>query len=173
LFEDFDWKQFWEPSESFGKEYVGKSPTPEVIAAVETTLGYKLPASYVELAQHQNGGLVRKSNHRTRERTSWAKDHVAITGIFSIGSEKAYSLCGKSGSTFWSKEWGYPKIGIYFADCPSAGHDLLCLDYRECGPRGEPKVVHVDQEWDYKITFVAENFESFVRNLAGDEEFEQ
>ena len=26
--------------------------------------------------------------------TSWAKDHVAITGIFGIGRKKSYSLCG-------------------------------------------------------------------------------
>lgn len=65
----------------------------------------------------------------------------------------------------------YPAIGIYFADCPSAGHDMLCLDYRECGANGEPQVVHVDQESDYKITFVAENFESFIYGLEEDEPF--
>jgi hypothetical protein len=70
------------------------------------------------------------------------------------------------------EEWGYPPIGIYFADCPSAGHDMICLDYRECGIEGEPQVVHVDQEFDYKITFVAPNFESFVRGLENKDAFE-
>lgn len=42
---------------------------------------------------------------------------------------------------------------------------MLCLDYRACGPQGEPCVVHVDEEWDYKITFVAPTFEAFVRGL--------
>jgi hypothetical protein len=49
---------------------------------------------------------------------------------------------------------------------------MICLDYRDCGVLGEPQVVHVDQEFDYKITFVADNFESFIRGLVGDEEFE-
>jgi hypothetical protein len=49
---------------------------------------------------------------------------------------------------------------------------MVCFDYRACGPDGEPQVVHVDQEFDYKITFVAPNFEAFVRGLEGDEGFD-
>ncbi len=48
-FTDFDVEQFWEPSEYAEKEYVGARLTDEVVAAVERDLGYKLPASYVEL----------------------------------------------------------------------------------------------------------------------------
>jgi hypothetical protein len=59
-------------------------------------------------------------------------------------------------------EWGYPPIGVYFADCPSAGHDMLCLDYRECGADGEPQVVHVAQE-----------FASFIHGLEPDEAFDE
>jgi hypothetical protein len=120
----------------------------------------------------QNGGIPKHTAHATNERTSWSHDHIAITGIYSIGFNKPCSLCGKYGSEFWSTEWGYPEIGIYFADCPSAGHDMLCLDYRTCGPEGEPSVVHVDQELEYKITFVARDFESFIRGLQSDEDFE-
>jgi hypothetical protein len=60
---------------------------------------------------------------------------------------------------------GYPDIGIYVCDCPSAGHDMVYLDYRKNGKDGEPEVVHIDQELDYSITFLAENFESFIRGL--------
>ena len=42
---------------------------------------------------------------------------------------------------------------------------MLCLDYRECGPAGEPKVVHVDEAFDYRITMVAQNFETFIKGL--------
>ncbi len=173
FFADFDVEQFWKPSQSAEREYVGSPPTDDVVAAVERDLGYKLPASYVELMRFQNGGIPRNTCHRTRERTSWAQDHIAITGIYSIGSEKPCSLCGELGSAFWVEEWGYPAIGIYFADCPSAGHDMVCLDYRACGPAGEPQIVHIDQEQDYKIVFVAESFEAFIRGLEDASGFDQ
>lgn len=172
-FADFDLKEFWEPSEYALKEYIAEPPTKAIISAVERKLGYKLPASYVELMRYQNGGIPRRTNHWTKERTSWANDHIAIHGIFSIASDKSHSLCGGFGSQFWVERWRYPPIGVYFADCPSAGHDMVCLDYRTCGPTGEPQVVHVDQEWEYKIVFVAENFEAFIRGLEDDSAFEQ
>lgn len=169
---NFDVQRFWEPSDYAIEHYVGAPLTAEVVASVERELGYKLPESYIELARSQNGGFPVRTNHRTAERTSWSDDHIAISGIYSIGREKPCSLCGSSGSRFWVEEWGYPPIGVYFADCPSAGHDMVCLDYRACGPMGEPQVVHVDQESDYKIVFVAPSFEAFIRGLQDDAAFE-
>ncbi len=168
---EFDWGGFWEPSEYATKEYVDVPLSPALLERVERTLGYRLPAAYVELARHQNGGVPVRTCHRTAERTTWAEDHIAITGIYAIGETKPCSLLGEIGSAFWPSEWGYPEIGVYFADCPSGGHDMLCLDYTDCGPTGEPRIVHVDQEWDYKVTFVAPNFESFIRGLVPKEDF--
>ncbi|MCE9545881.1 MAG: SMI1/KNR4 family protein [Planctomycetia bacterium] len=173
IFADFDTKGFWKPSSYAMKEYVGVPLTDEIVADVEYQLGYNLPASYIELMRFQNGGIPCRTNHRTKQRTTWSHNHIAISGIYSIGSDKPCSLCGEFGSPFWIAEWCYPAIGVYFADCPSAGHDMLCLDYRECGPTGEPEVVHVDQEWDYKIVFVAESFEAFIRGLEDDSAFDE
>lgn len=64
--------------------------------------------------------------------------------------------------------WNYPDIGVYFGDCPSAGNNMICLDYRKNGKNGEPEVVHVDQEFDYKITFLASDFEEFIKGLVAD-----
>lgn len=172
MIDDFDIANFWEHSDYAREQYVDVAPDAEMIASVEASLGLKLPAAYVALAQVQNGGMPKLTNHRTVEPTSWAPDHVAITGIFSIGRSRRYSLLGAAGSRFWIEEWGYPDIGVYFADCPSAGHDMLCLDYRACGPQGEPCVVHVDQECEYKITFVAPTFAAFIRGLEGDDAFD-
>ena len=143
-----------------------------MIATTERALGYKLPASYLTLLATQNGGIPRNRNHRSPSRTTWAEDHVALHALYGLGSEKRCSLLGTCGSRFWVEEWEYPDIGIYFADCPSAGHDMFCLDYRDCGSNGEPRVVHVDQEWDYAVTVIAPDFESFVRGLLPDDAFE-
>ncbi|MDW2998468.1 DUF2185 domain-containing protein [Faecalibacterium prausnitzii] len=164
-FEGFDLTNFWDDNWYALKEYVSEPPSDELIASVEEELGYKLPAAYIWLMKQHNGGIPVNTCYPCDEPTSWADDHVAITGIFGIGREKSCSLCGELGSQFMIDEWEYPAIGVAICDCPSAGHDMIFLDYRACGPQGEPAVVHVDQENDYKITHLADSFEEFVRGL--------
>lgn len=164
-FHGFDWSNFWSDSDYSVKKYREAPLADDVLVRVEERLGVMLPRAYVAMCRLHNGGIVLRTAHASPSRTSWSSDHVAIHGVFAIGDQKPHSLCGELGSHFWPYEWGYPPIGVYFADCPSAGHDMLCLDYRECGPRGEPTVVHVDQDWDYQITPIAPNFESFIRGL--------
>lgn len=165
IFHDFDMTGFWKDSEYARQKYIEKRPSAKLIASIEKELGVRLPASYVELMTLQNGGIPCNTCFPTKAATSWAEDHVAITGIMGIGRTKTYSLCGELGSKFMQEEWGYPEIGICVCDCPSAGHDMIMLDYRKCGKDGEPEVVHVDQERDYKIIFLAKNFETFIRGL--------
>ena len=164
-FEGFDLANFWDDNWYAQKEYISDPPSDELIASVEEELGYKLPASYIWLMKQHNGGIPVNICYPSDEPTSWAEDHVAITGIFGIGREKGCSLCGELGSQFMIDEWGYPAIGVAICDCPSAGHDMIFLDYRACGPQGEPAVVHVDQEDDYKITHLADSFEEFICGL--------
>ena len=76
------------------------------------------------MKQH-NVGIPVNTYFPTNKPTSWAGDHVAITGIFGIGREKSYSLCGEFGSQFMIEEWEYPAIGVAICDCPSAGHDMI------------------------------------------------
>ena len=161
----------WEQSEYSRKEYEAEPVTDNLVSAVEAKLGYRLPVSYVALMQTQNGGLLTRTCHGTTQRTSWAHDHVGITGIYGISESKPNSLCGELGSQFWIDEWGYPPIGVYFADCPSDGHDMICLDYSVGGPSEEPRVVHVDQELDYRVTVLADTFEEFLLGLQPAENF--
>lgn len=172
-FDGFDFGDFWDDDAYALAEYVGSAATDEAIAEAETALGYTLPPSYVWLMKRHNGGVPFNCAFPSTEPTSWADDHVAISGIMGVDPERRYSLCGELGSAFMIGEWGYPEIGVAICDCPSAGHDMIFLDYRFCGPGGEPEVVHVDQEDDYRITFLADDFETFVRGLRPAAEFEE
>lgn len=171
-FYDMDLNAFWDGSQYAQDEYESDPPTDELIRSMEEELGYKLPESYIALMKHRNGGVPVNACFPTNEPTSWSEEHIAISGILGIGREKANSLGGEFGSLFMIEEWGYPNIGVVICDCPSAGHDVVMLDYRKCGPTGEPEVIHVDQEADYEITFLAKDFETFIRGLVHEDTYD-
>lgn len=47
---------------------------------------------------------------------------------------------------------------------------MFLMDYRKCGKNGEPEILLIDQECDYRITFVAQNFETFIKGLIYEED---
>ncbi|OBZ22914.1 hypothetical protein BS643_01805 [Pseudomonas protegens] len=167
---DIDLDAFWDRATS---SKINQPPaSPAVIAQLQAQLGYRLPLSYVAFMNRYNGGRPHLSCFPTEQGTSWAEDHCAIDSFLSIGCDGDYSLGGGLGSRFMIEEWGYPDLGVYICDCPSAGHDMVALDYSECGPEGEPRVVHVDQEADYAVTVLAADFEAFVRGLVSPEVYD-
>ncbi|WP_316245752.1 Imm51 family immunity protein [Paenibacillus senegalimassiliensis] len=172
FFEGLDLSEFWDNGSYAESTYTMDPPSDALIASVEEELGYKLPASYIALMKQRNGGIPQNTCFPTKIATSWADDHVAISSIMGIGRDKDESLCGDMGSRFMIEDWGYPDIGIVICDCPSAGHDVIMLDYRHCGKDGEPEVIHVDQESEYEITFLAPDFETFIRGLVNEEEYD-
>jgi hypothetical protein len=172
-FDGFDFEDFWNDCPYSLENYVEPPPSDELIASIEQEMGgYRLPAAYVDLARRHNGGLVKRNCHPMKERTGWAEDHVAIEGLYAIGRTAKYSLAGELGPKFMVEEWGYPPIGIGIADTPAGGHEAIMLDYRTCGKRGEPQVVYVDQEDDYRIVVVAPDFETFIRGLVEETEYD-
>lgn len=172
-FSNFDFDSFWDEDDYSLKTYTGSSLTEEDVKRAEKELGYKLPESYIELLKNKNGGIPVNTCFPTDVETSWSEDHIAITAILGINDHEE-SILGELGTKFMIDEWGYPEIGIIICDCPSAGHDSVMLDYRQCGRDGEPQVVHVDVETDDEpvVTLLAKDFETFIRGLINDEEFE-
>ena len=157
---DFNWTGFWNDCDYAFESYIGKSVTDKDIKDAESELGYTLPAAYIELLNNHNGGVLNKNCFINNN-----GDCVYVTGIYGIDRDKKNSIFGQFGNEFWISKWEYPPIGIVVADTISGGHDMIFLDYRECGPTGEPKVVRVDQEGDYSITLLADNFGDFIKNL--------
>ncbi|MCR8633529.1 SMI1/KNR4 family protein [Paenibacillus radicis (ex Xue et al. 2023)] len=167
---NIDLTDFWTESEY----YTNSTPVNrEMIENAERKLGYKLPKIYLELIRSKNGGTPKNTCYPTNKQTSWASDHIEITSINGLGGGLGIDS-DDLGSQFMIEEWGYPDIGIVICSCPSAGHDAVMLDYSMAGKDGEPRVVHVDVEvlGDPEITFLAENFEVFIRGLDSAEQFE-
>ena len=157
---DFDWTRFWNDVDYAFESYIGKPITDKDIKDAETELGYTLPAAYIELLKHHNGGVLNKNCFINND-----GECVYVTGIYGIDRDKKNSIFGEFGNEFWISKWEYPPIGVVVADTISGGHDMIFLDYRECGPTGEPKVVQVDQEGDYSITLLADSFGDFIKQL--------
>jgi hypothetical protein len=155
---------FWEPE--------SKPPfTDDTLNSVERNLGFKLPSSFIELLRYQNGGHPELKCVDTEHRHD-------IDDIMSIAVTGDGNIC--VGHENYIGEWQYPRIGVYFGNCPSGGQDAFCLDYSKCGVDGEPAVAHVVQthagwvsmlsqtprrQGDYQKTVVAASFEAYVRGL--------
>ena len=136
-------------------EEKNKPLTEEDIQNTVRNLGYKLPILYIQLMTIQNGGYPRNTLIQLDNEKPTNYSISKFIELDSIEAEGEYMR----------NEWGYPDIGLYICDCPSAGHHLVALDYTGCGPEGEPTVVHIDQEKDFKKTMLAANFEQFIDKL--------
>ncbi|MCL2652734.1 MAG: SMI1/KNR4 family protein [Propionibacteriaceae bacterium] len=168
FFDGMDFTGFWNDHPYYAKNYTEPAPSDELIADIEAELGFRLP-----VARIRNGGGVARDAFPMTVPTNWADDHVRVTGIYAIGRTRMWSLLGDLGSTFHRDEWGYPSWGVSFASTPTAGHEQFMLDYRDCGAQGEPSVVYVDQEADYKVTPVAPDFASFIRGLVDPQPYDE
>ena len=169
-FVDFDFSDFWDTDSYAIDNYTGAAPTDEQFTKTEELLGYKLPESYKALMRQCNGGMPINTCHPTIFEIPWDLEYISIYGILGVDRQKPNNII--KSNKLMKGEWEYPDIGIAICDCPSAGHDMIFLDYRHCGKDGEPEVVHIDQESDYDITYIADDFESFICGLAPDDEYE-
>lgn len=161
MFENFDFSNFWLNDDN------APEPSDELISEIEKDIGYKLPESYIWLMKKHNGGMPRNYTIILDEDN---KDEfhecIEITTLYAIDKNYDYGIAGEYGTKFIVDEWGYPDIGVAICDTPSAGHEMIFLDYRDCGNQGEPKVSYIDQECDYQIITIANNFEEFIRKLS-------
>ena len=162
-FENFDWNAFWYNDSNKLPHFKGGPLKEEDIKRVEEEFGYKLPVSYIELLKSQNGGAPFYVLCYYEEDEEFIP--VYLTAIYGVDSKLDYSICGDSGAKMICNEWGYPDIGLPVALTTSDCHEVVFLDYSDCGSKGEPKVVLIEQENDYKKTLLAENFETFIKSL--------
>jgi hypothetical protein len=148
---------FWSDSTN------GRQPplSHEAVQEAEDVLGVKLPAALLELLWIQNGGVVADewSSYPTGETTSWAADHVPFETLMGIGpDETTLSLLD---TPYLVQEWDLPTPIVLLA---GDGHSWIALDYRTCGPHGEPSVTWLDADRQTELPLAAD-FRSFVEGL--------
>jgi hypothetical protein len=152
------------------ENWTGPHVTDSMVVAAEQALGVRLPADYVDLVRHRNGGALRRNCYRTAFTTSWARDHFSLIVVLGIGGDSGIDVAGR-GSSYLIGEWGYPNIGVVFGVTEMAGPDTVMFDYRECGPTGEPAVSYIGE--DRVPHKVADNFGHFLNGLVPCEEMDQ
>lgn len=144
--------------------YAGPPLTDDMLRDAEAALGFRLPAAHIELLRFRNGGGLRRTVCPTDFPTSWAQDHFAVQVLQGIGGRWGIDPTSElGGSAYLISEWDYPDIGVVFCMCPSAGHDVVMLDYSACGPDGEPSVAYIDE--DRIPRTVAASFVEFIERL--------
>ncbi|WP_144290366.1 SMI1/KNR4 family protein [Chitinilyticum litopenaei] len=149
-FDDSDW-------------FTGPTLSRNAVKAAEMELGLKFPAAYLELLYIKNGGSTRYDCFAVDRPTSWARDHISITGIRGIGGK--YGIDATSELKI-NSDWGYPTLGFVFAETPAAGHTVVMFDYSKCGPSGEPQVAWVDVYGEQpEVIILASSFSQFVSGL--------
>jgi hypothetical protein len=137
--------------------------TVTMVSRAEKQLGYRLPLAYVELLNVRNGGDIRRSFYPTTKCPRWADDHVSFDTVMGIGGD--WGIDSETGSAYLIAEWAYPAVGVVIS---SDGHTAFMLDYRECGPQGEPRVAWVDVETgtpEPEIVVIAPDFMTFLKQL--------
>jgi len=152
------WSDFFNAS----TEYTELPLTEAMVASAERTLGYTLPASYLQLLRVKNGGCPRRQCYPTGG-TDWSNNHIRVVAIFGIGDMWGIDSAD-FGTRHMIEQAGLPEIGIVVGMTTTAGHDAIMLDYSVCGPQGEPRVVFVDPEDDVSDV-LAPDFASFLRGL--------
>lgn len=148
---------FWRDSD-FG---VLDPLTDEAVRDAEDQLRVALPASLVRLLRVQNGGTVaeRWNAWPVAVPTAGFDPYVPFELVMGVG--RADGVTTLFDTPYLVAEWGLPEpIVLLDGD----GHYWVGLDYRGCGPYGEPSVAVFDADRE-SSALLAADFETFLRGL--------
>ncbi|GAB3849479.1 SMI1/KNR4 family protein [Dactylosporangium cerinum] len=158
---------FWHPE----IEHLRLPPlTDESIVDAETQLGVTLPAELICLLRIQNGGVIADAwDACPADSNFYAEDHVPFDHLHGIGPAGQPGTITLLDTPYLVQEWELPSPVILLS---GQGHYWLALDYRDCGPAGQPPVVWIDNEMDHELA-LASNFRTFVERLTASASFDE
>ncbi|MBP3273247.1 MAG: SMI1/KNR4 family protein [Ruminococcus sp.] len=152
IFENMDIEPLFDNDSDWGKKHNFPAPSAELIKRAEENIGYKLPGSYLNFLELQNGGYIKYFD-------CWCD------GILGISEDPKEHYGLEFTFRLRRNEWEDAPIGVPIGYTQSGGHDMYYLDYRKVDENGEPRVVRMDNEGDNAIYSVAANFTEFIRNI--------
>lgn len=135
--------------------------TEETVREAERVLGVTLPSALLDLLRVQNGGIVAADHGAfpTSQPTSWSEEHVPFHALMGIGPRD--QMTSLLDTPYLVTEWGLPSPIVLLS---GDGHCWIALDYRSCGPDGDPSVTWFDTELDTELP-LASDFRTFVEEL--------
>lgn len=150
---------FWHPE----IEHLRQPPlTDELIADAENELGVTLPLELLHLLRIQNGGVIADTwDACPVDANFYADDHVPFEHLYGIGPAGQAQTITLLDTPYLVQEWELPSPVVLLS---GQGHYWLALDYRDCGPEGNPPVVWIDNEMNHEL-LLAPDFRAFVERL--------
>lgn len=142
------------PADLFAKPRPGTTARPATRAAIskaERALGVKLPAALKALLLVRNGGTLRLTrfalSRKPPVRAIWARKDYSLQWLPGVG------LGGRSGSEPVEDIVELSETATRCQVPPGLvpiwhinGEAWCCLDYRRCGPNGEPSITHIEPD---------------------------
>ena len=156
---DFDLTELFDKESEYGKDFHFDAPSDGMLARAEEKIGYRFPASYVELLKTWNGGVI-----------SDDLDESWLSTIYGVAPMMENENGLEAMFDNWRDEWEYPDIGIPFGETQSAGHDMYYMDFRTVSEDGEPIIIRIDNEMDNEEYFVADNLAEFLSMIRRNED---
>ncbi len=142
--------------------------TQDVIVAAERELGLALPADLLRLLRTQNGGVVADAwDACPADPNFYAADHVPFDHLHGLGPAGLPEVTTLLDTPYLVQEWDLPSPVLLLS---GQGHYWVALDYRTCGPTGEPSVTWIHNEMEHELP-LAPDFRTFVERLTPDSSY--
>ncbi len=116
----------------------GPPATEAALRGFERRTGLVLPPALCAALQVSNGGRLRRSHLAGVQPTARWKRGLNLHNLGGVGYEE-----GLDWSPTLVEEWGFPAPSLVLCH---GGPWAMLLDYRRCGPEGDPPVVFCDTD---------------------------